>query len=48
MKKILIVDDDVYIGNMIEELLQQEGYGVANRQRSTASWRRVFPLTTRH
>lgn len=28
MKNILIVDDDVYIGNMIEELLRQEGYGV--------------------
>lgn len=28
MKNILIIDDDIYIGNMIEELLNQEGYGV--------------------
>ena len=26
MKQILIVDDDVYIGNMIEEALKREGY----------------------
>lgn len=28
MKTIAIVDDDIYIGNMIEELLRTEGYGV--------------------
>lgn len=28
MKNILIIDDDIYIGNMVEELLRQEGYGV--------------------
>lgn len=28
MKQILIVDDDVHIGNMLEELLGKEGYGV--------------------
>lgn len=28
MKKILIVDDDVNIGNMLEEVLSAEGYGV--------------------
>lgn len=28
MKNILIVDDDVHIGNMLEELLTREGYGV--------------------
>ena len=28
MKTILIVDDDVYIGNMVEEMLQKVGYGV--------------------
>lgn len=28
MKKILIVDDDVNIGNMLEEILSAEGYGV--------------------
>ncbi len=27
MKKILIIDDDVYIGNMLEELLTGESYG---------------------
>lgn len=28
MKNILIVDDDVHIGNMLEETLTREGYGV--------------------
>lgn len=28
MKNILIIDDDVYIGNMLEETLANEGYGV--------------------
>ncbi len=28
MKKILVVDDDAYIGNMLEEILTKEGYGV--------------------
>ncbi len=28
MKNILIVDDDIHIGNLIEELLTKEGYGV--------------------
>lgn len=28
MKQILIIDDDVHIGNMLEELLGKEGYGV--------------------
>lgn len=28
MKTIAIIDDDVYIGNMIEEVLRSEGYGV--------------------
>lgn len=28
MKKILIVDDDMHIGNMLEETLVKEGYGV--------------------
>ncbi|MGN1316788.1 MAG: response regulator transcription factor [Acutalibacteraceae bacterium] len=28
MKNIMIVDDDVYIGNMIEEMLLKKGYGV--------------------
>lgn len=28
MKTILIVDDDLHIGNMVEEVLKKEGYGV--------------------
>lgn len=28
MKKILIVDDDQHIGNMLEETLRREGYGI--------------------
>ncbi|MBQ9746273.1 MAG: response regulator transcription factor [Clostridia bacterium] len=28
MKTIAIIDDDVHIGNMLEEVLQKEGYGV--------------------
>ena len=28
MKKILVVDDDAHIGNMLEEILTKEGYGV--------------------
>lgn len=28
MKQILIIDDDIYIGNMLEEVLQKEGYRV--------------------
>ena len=28
MKNILIVDDDVHIGNMLEEILSKEGYGI--------------------
>lgn len=28
MKQILIIDDDIHIGNMVEELLVREGYGV--------------------
>ena len=28
MKQILIIDDDIHIGNMLEETLTKEGYGV--------------------
>lgn len=28
MKKIAVIDDDIYIGNMLEKLLCQEGYSV--------------------
>ena len=29
MKNILIIDDDIHIGNMLEEVLGKEGYGTA-------------------
>lgn len=28
MKKIAIIDDDIYIGDMLQEVLRREGYGV--------------------
>lgn len=28
MKKLLVIDDDIHIGNMLEETLSKEGYGV--------------------
>ena len=28
MKRILIIDDDIHIGNMLEEALSKEGYEV--------------------
>ena len=28
MKTIAVIDDDVYIGNLLQEALQKEGYGV--------------------
>ena len=34
-KKILIVDDDVHIGNMLQELLIRQGYGVARAYSGT-------------
>ena len=30
MKRILIIDDDIHINNMLEEVLQKEGYQVAH------------------
>lgn len=35
MKRILIVDDDVNVGNLIEELLTREGYAVARAYSGT-------------
>ena len=29
MKKIFVVDDDVYIGDMLEEALRKEGYDIS-------------------
>lgn len=35
MKNILVIDDDVYIGNMVEELLAKEGYKVTRAYSGT-------------
>ena len=35
MKKILVIDDDVYIGNLLEELLTKEGYEVSRAYSGT-------------
>lgn len=35
MKQILIIDDDMYIGSMLEEVLVREGYGVCRAYSGT-------------
>lgn len=35
MKEILLIDDDVYIGDMLEEVLKKEGYGVSRAYSGT-------------
>ena len=45
MKQILIVDDDVAIGNMLEEILLREGYGVSRAYSGTEA---VLLLSTFH
>ncbi len=35
LKNIMIVDDDVYIGDMLEEVLEREGYGTARAYSGT-------------
>ena len=35
MKNIFIIDDDVHIGNMLEEVLTKEGYGVSRAYSGT-------------
>ena len=35
MQNILIIDDDMYIGNMLEETLAKEGYGVSRAYSGT-------------
>lgn len=35
MKHILIIDDDIYIGNMLEEVLSREGYQVSRAYSGT-------------
>ena len=37
MKKIAIIDDDIYIGNMLEELLRGSGYAVLRAYSGTES-----------
>ncbi len=35
MKQILIIDDDIHIGNMLEETLKREGYRVSRAYSGT-------------
>lgn len=35
MKNILIIDDDIYIGNVLEEALAKEGYRVSHAYSGT-------------
>ena len=35
MKSILIIDDDIHIGNMLEEALTKEGYSVSRAYSGT-------------
>ena len=35
MKNILIIDDDIHIGNMLAEALEKEGYGVSRAYSGT-------------
>lgn len=35
MKTIAVIDDDIYIGNMLEEVLKKEGYGVVRAYSGT-------------
>lgn len=37
MKQILIVDDGIHIGNMLQEVLTKEGYGVSRAYSGTES-----------
>lgn len=45
MKTIAIIDDDIYIGNMIEELLRGEGFGVLRAYSGTEA---VYLLSENH
>ena len=39
MKNILIIDDDLDIGNVLEEILKKEGYSVSRAYSGTeADW----------
>lgn len=35
MKKILVIEDDIYIGNMVEDALRKNGYGVSRAYSGT-------------
>jgi len=35
LKNILIIDDDIYIGNVLEEALAKEGYSVSRAYSGT-------------
>ena len=35
MKRILIIDDDIHIGNMLEEALSEEGYKISRAYSGT-------------
>ncbi|MBP3654807.1 MAG: response regulator transcription factor [Oscillospiraceae bacterium] len=41
MKKILIIDDDIHIGDMLEEVLRKEGYGVLRAYSGTEALLRL-------
>ena len=45
MKTIAVIDDDVYIGDMLEELLRREGYGV---QRAYSGTEALYMLSSHH
>lgn len=45
MKHILIVDDDIYIGNLLEEVLQKEGYKTARAYSGTEALLLLNALT---
>lgn len=45
MKKIAVIDDDIYIGDMVEEILKKEGYGVLRAYSGTET---VYLLKEHH
>lgn len=45
MKQILVIDDDIHIGNVIEETLVKEGYAVARAYSGTEA---LLYLSTQH
>ena len=42
MKRILIIDDDMHIGNMLEETLSKEGYHVLRAYSGTEAVKRCL------